>query len=98
MTELVELIETNGLICHLAFYVVDIFLACAYARDTGTRESDLGGRCEHQHHIFFSVLLALIKKIEYRVGFIRKMMNAVRVIPIDAKIHRRFFRTYLLIN
>ena len=59
VTQLIELVMTDGLDGHLLLDIFDIVLGCGNAGDTRARKADLGCGAEFKYHIRVACLGAL---------------------------------------
>ena len=86
VAELVQLIKTDGLHCDFCFQVVHIGLAASDCGDACTGEGDLGGRAEHDDHIFTADLFAFIHQVEQMGMIVGQVVDTVSVVPEDSEV------------
>ena len=87
MTELVDLIVADELVCHLLLDILDIGLGGSDGRNSGAREGNLRGGTELIYHIRVSSLFTLGKDLQNVARMIRiQVMYAVCVIPVNTEI------------
>ena len=87
VTELVQLVVSDGLYSHVFAEVIQVRLGCSNCCDTGTREAYLGGRSKFINNVRISCFRTLIKDLKKEILIvIIEMVDAVSVIPVNTEV------------
>ena len=86
LSQLIELVWSNGLYANLGSGVSNVVRAGAHGRDATPCEAHFGRRREHQHPIRMVGTGAGGQNVAKRCGVINEMVFRIRIVPEDTEV------------